>query len=173
MAGGQLSDFVINVVENMKDKDTGDIPGISCFFPGCHYIFPDTNADNIHNRQVKNQTAQGRKIVLDPREPPDDLSKPYRMLSYPPLAIFVQPDGPPIGDVCGGLGGCPINCIPMTHSFHTFTVSWIGAQQLFKDGYEVGCSMSIKRFGIQLSLAYAVTGKMIIRFDFLVPLLSV
>lgn len=63
---------------------------------------------------VVNATAVGRAIDLDPREPPDNLDRPYRVLHYPPLAVWVEPvESPvPLGNACGE--AAPPNCMPVT-----------------------------------------------------------
>lgn len=63
---------------------------------------------------VRNATAVGRAIDCDHREPPDDLSRPFRLLRYPPIAVWVEPvEAPvPLGASCGPRA--PVNCMPVT-----------------------------------------------------------
>ena len=156
--GGQLSDEVGVLINELNDRVTKNIPQIGCFFPGIEYMFPENNLGNIHNREIKNHTCKGIKIVLHEREPYDDLSKPFRLLAYPPKAIFVKPDGPDIGDVCKGQAGCPRDCIPISQVCRTFPVSWTShARLLFENTLELGNAVNVRRQGIPLSLAYCVT----------------
>ena len=155
----RISREVLNVVESVSTKDKGNISNMGVYFEGISYLFPNNDNKNIHNRHITNNTCIGRKIVLDPREPQDDLSRPFRMLHYPPLAIYVQPEGPPIGDVCGGIADCPPNCIPIPRKTVNFTVSWKGLLPYFEDGEEKGSALSVRRTGIPLAMSYAVTGK--------------
>lgn len=78
---------------------------------GALYVFTDKIATGAG--AVVNATAVGRAIDLDPREPPDDLSQPYRVLRYPPMTVWVEPtESPvPLGDTCGQLG--PRDCMPV------------------------------------------------------------
>jgi hypothetical protein len=177
LGGGRLSSEILSSIEEMKLKDTAQIPAYGCFFPGVSYLFPENSREmrNAHNREVKNLGCTGHSIILDPREElekPDDLSKPYRFLKYPPLCIYVKPDGPPIGDVCRSqVAGapCPPDCIPMTPMQKSFNVKAMTSRQtegipedvqifdelpfLRLEKYE----LTIKRKGISLQLAYCVT----------------
>ena len=69
-------------------------------------------------RPLKNNLCTGRRIIIHPMEPEDDPSKPIRLLRFPPLAIIVQPDGEPIGDVCKS-PEIPVHCIPVRQSTTT------------------------------------------------------
>jgi hypothetical protein len=106
----RLSKELIEVIERLPNRDTGSMCAMNFFFPGCNYIFSANSKEgkNAQNREVTNVSCMGDSIILDPREAkenPDDLSKPHYILKYPPLCVFVKPDGPPIGDVCQvGLG---------------------------------------------------------------------
>jgi hypothetical protein len=155
---GQLSDEVHELLEMMKEQDTMGIPHLGCFFPGIEYVFSDTNNKNLQNREIKNHTCVGVKIVLHEDEDPDDLSLPYRILKHPPTTIFVKPDGPLIGNISKGVAGCPSDCFPISFMARSFNVKWEGPpKQLFKDSFELGNSILVKRRGIKLSLAYCVT----------------
>ena len=157
--GGELSSEVLDILDSTLAKDTQDMPLIGSFFSGIHYLFPSTSSGNEHNSHVKNNLSTGRRIVLHPSEPDDDLSKPLRLLRFPPLAIIVQPDGPPIGNVCGAQG-IPNHCIPVQQSSTKFTLEWKGVRPLYSSpDAEVGSSIEIQRTGIMLDLAYAVTGR--------------
>jgi hypothetical protein len=74
-------------------------------------VFTDTLS--VGAGAVKNATAIGRAIVLDPREPPDDLSQPFWVLRYPPITVWVEPvEAPvPLGQTCGPTA--PPNCMPL------------------------------------------------------------
>ena len=76
------------------------------------FVFTHTIAAGVG--AVTNATCIGRAIDLDPREPPDDPSRPYRVLKYPPLAVWVEPvEAPvPLGAACGQRA--PLNCMPIT-----------------------------------------------------------
>jgi hypothetical protein len=70
---------------------TGDIASLGYFFPGIHYLFIDSPPAMQEAGWVRNNRCTGRQIVLDPREPADDLTQPFRLLHHPPLAIWVHP----------------------------------------------------------------------------------
>lgn len=79
---------------------------------GALYVFTKNIAAGVG--AVTNATCVGRAIDLDPREPDDDLAQPYRVLKYPPLAVWVEPLEAPValGDACGPRA--PRNCMPIT-----------------------------------------------------------
>lgn len=87
---------------------------------GCEYVFIDNVAPGAG--RVRNAGCVGRRIDLDPREPEDDITQPFRILRYPPLCVWVQPlETPaPLGTACGPLG--PPDCIPITPATATATV---------------------------------------------------
>ena len=62
---------------------------------------------------VRNAACVGRRIVLHPSEPDDDLTQPFRLLRHAPAVVWVEPcESPaPIGAIVGDAG--PPNCIPM------------------------------------------------------------
>lgn len=78
---------------------------------GALFVFTKNMSQGVG--AVTNALCVGRRIDLDPREPEDDLSRPYRVLRYPPLAVWVEPmESPvPVGNGCGPMG--PPNCIPI------------------------------------------------------------
>ena len=89
------------------------------FFPGIHYVF----VNNMFPDQcwVNNLCCTGRKLLLDPKEPEDDLSKPYRTLTYHPVAVCVQPEGTNLGKLFDD-SAIPKDCLPVWRQTKTFKV---------------------------------------------------
>jgi hypothetical protein len=90
---------------------------------GARYAFKETVS--IGAGAVTNAMCVGRRIDVHRDEPSDDLSQPYRVLEYPPLAVWVQPtEAPtPLGDACGSYG--PRDCIPMRpHAYKILDVKF-------------------------------------------------
>ncbi len=107
-ASRPLSSSVHRVLEGLHPK--GVMPAVQFFYSGARYHFMDTKHPAVN--WVTNNVCIGRKLILHPDEPEDDLSRPYRVLRYLPVAIHVEPNGLPLGDLCGD--GSPTNCIPVT-----------------------------------------------------------
>ena len=91
------------------------------FFEGCQYIFSHNPYPEVC--WVNNYTCTGRKLILHPEEPEDDLTKPIRFLTHPPMAICVQPDGTAFGDLFPKNSQVPTNCLPVGLKKKSFKVS--------------------------------------------------
>ena len=152
--GMRVSPEVMEVLEHLPPRDTAGMPTVQCFFPGMHYVFYDNKAPQVY--RINNQMCIGRALVLNALEPDDDLTQPVRYLRYPPLALHVQPDGPPLGDVCGH--GVPRDCIPITAIPCSFNLTLQDDVPLYKHGIAAGRHITVKRRGIPLNMAYCVTG---------------
>ena len=136
-------------------EKTGKIPTYGFFFVGMEYVFSSTTNPQVH--WVNNNKAVAHGIILDPREPPDDLTKPIRQLRYPPIAIIAKPSGPAMGRLYEN--PCiPEGCIlvapttfgsKITIKLPTPTLAQTHGQTITK--------VSFKRKGFPLSPAYCVT----------------
>jgi len=153
-----LSQQVLEAIEKNhithKGGDGKVMQAIQFFYVGCEYCFLDNAHPSIG--WVNNNTCTAHSIVLDPREPEDDLARPVRYLRYMPLAINVVPDGPPLGQIAGA--DFPTNTIPVTPT-HTsaFTITLPEYMPLYKDSHNEGTSVSVIRRGIPLDTSIAVT----------------
>jgi hypothetical protein len=111
LASRPMTDAVHRVLAGVTHTGkTNVMPAVQYFYNGVRYNFMDSKHPAVN--WVTNNVCIGRKLILNPLEPDDDLSKPYRILRYLPIAIYVEPNGLPLGDLCGE--GCPTNCIPIT-----------------------------------------------------------
>jgi hypothetical protein len=70
--------FMQDALDGLPPEKTGKIARYESFFESMEYLFTDNRYTDL--LQVNNNCAIARKIVLDPREPPDDLSKACRVL---------------------------------------------------------------------------------------------
>ena len=92
---------------------TGDMSTYMAFFPGCSYVFVDNPVPDLC--WVNNFSCTGVKLLLDPNEPDDDLTQPVRVLTYPPVAICVRPDGTSLGKLFPGRD-VPADCLPVSRT---------------------------------------------------------
>jgi hypothetical protein len=100
--------FMQDALDGLPPEKTGKIARYGFFFEGMEYVFTDNRYTDL--LQVNNNCAIARKIVLDPREPPDGLSKACRVLKYMPLALIVEPAGPALVRLYED-PRIPVNCI--------------------------------------------------------------
>ena len=74
--------------------------------------FYDNNIPDL--KRVNNMGCTGVKIDLHPDEPPDDLTKPFWVLKYPPKVIHVVPDNTSFGHIAPELSDViPKGAIPV------------------------------------------------------------
>jgi hypothetical protein len=135
------------------------MPAVQFFYPGAIYHFMDNKYPTIN--WVNNNTCVGRSIILHPDEPDDDLSQPFRCLKFLPVVIMVEPDGLPLGNLCGSF--VPENCIPVKPvTSPKFQIQFPRPTLLMPgtadgQGPVVGTSLYVHRTGIPLESANAVT----------------
>jgi hypothetical protein len=140
------------------------MPAVQYFYNGARYHFMDSRHPAVN--WVTNNVCIGRKLIFHPDEPEDDLTKPYRVLKYLPIAIHVEPNGLPLGNLCGD--GSPTNCIPVTPiKSARITVTFphntvIHPSTPAQEGREkrpsvVGSSIAVHRHGFMLESANVVT----------------
>jgi hypothetical protein len=122
---------------------------------GAHYVFLDKGA--VGAGCVRNATCVGRRIDLDEREPADDLSCPYRVLRYPPIAVWVEPkEAPaPLGGTCAPFGG-PVDCLPVVPRDVRVSAKFGKGERPKVHGREVG-TWSGFRMTVPLGHGFAVT----------------
>jgi hypothetical protein len=75
-SGARLPAVVQAAVDALPATKTKHMPGISYFFPGMHYIFTDNKQPDTG--RLRNNGCVAEALLLDPREPQDDTSKPVR-----------------------------------------------------------------------------------------------
>jgi hypothetical protein len=118
-------------------SNTEDIASLGYFFPGIHYLFIDNNPALQEAGWVRNNRCTGRRLVLHPSEPADNLTLPYRLLEHPPLGIFVEPAGVDLQMQL--FPNAPPGCVPVllkpevTFSFDGVTIQRSGIP--LGDGY--------------------------------------
>jgi len=116
----RLSRAVLQELERQDHTMTGGFDTWMAFFPGCEYIFCNTAIPIIG--WANNCTAVGVKLLLDPREKPDDGKGPTHELDYPPLAIIVRPTTVKLGDLFED-ENVPSGCFPVVpQTAEPFTV---------------------------------------------------
>ena len=150
-----LSGAIKGVLEMLPSNKTGDMPTIQMFYSGIRYKFSQNLFPNVGH--VNNNIAIGHALHVDPREAdyPDDLSKPYRVLRYPPLAVVVKPEG--FGAASLRLSSWPRGCIPVEPQKVRINLSLPEPTQLYEGDAELGTSVKVVRRGFPLESASAVT----------------
>jgi len=129
LTGKAFSEDVHDILQNPNTKYLGKegvaakdiMPLDMIYFKGIHYNFIGNTCPDLGF--FKNQTCVGVAIVLDPREAPDDVKKPVWQLMYPPLVIFVKPDGTNFGNLIDKQYHIPSGCVPVHQSKQVFNVS--------------------------------------------------
>ena len=140
---------------DMPAKKTKDIEGWCYFFEGIEYVFIDSNTPEVG--RARNSWATGVKLVVDENEGEDDLSRPYRVLKYPPI---VRPHDVQVGtDCCDADGLVPEGCIPIQAiTTETFEVPLPEPTTIHTpDGPKTITTVKVRRRGIPLGDGYAVT----------------
>lgn len=150
--GAIIPSTLLAFLEKKAITAGGAFPAKNYFFDGIQYLFKDNDAKRAG--RVRNNTCTGRAIILDPREIEDDMTKPIRVLQFPPLAICVEPENFKLGQLCEL--PVPENCIvvgqkrtsaircKLPHEFH------VSPGKTIK-------SFTFTRLGIPLDGGYAVT----------------
>ncbi|KXZ41229.1 hypothetical protein GPECTOR_631g733 [Gonium pectorale] len=140
-AGGALSAEYLQELERLGGSENdGGVPAVCGFFHGVRYNMTTTvNPTLLH---VHNNTATGTGIILDPREPAIPAGTAVHVLTYPPCAIIVKPDGLSPGHTLPHLQPGEIVVAP---SIVDFTPS--ASRQ----------PTAVTRYGSPLDAAYAVT----------------
>lgn len=106
-AGKPINSFVLQKIEKVADNETP--PSIQYFFPGIPYRF----LRNLHPviGCFNNGSCIGDSLVLDDREPDDDMTGDFRVLKYQPKALIVRLPDRKLGKLCGD--GITEDCIPL------------------------------------------------------------
>ena len=154
--GRALSGTALEWLENLHPQKTGDMPTWQMFFEGMKYTFPDSPNPKV--RWIKNMVCHGVKILLHKNEPPDDLSKPYRVLKYLPRGVIVRPEGNCIGRLSSSKW-LPKGCLLIpTAQIKTFSIKLPEPIQIYADDEDSRAyTLSVKRKGLNLGSAYAPT----------------
>jgi hypothetical protein len=152
LGGAPMSQKLRRELQGLPATDAQDMGALNYFFPGIHYLFASTENDQLEVNWTKNTRCLGRKITLDPPEPDDDLTKPYRLLQHLPLAVYVEPSGADLqGLRCGP--HAPPACVPVTPRKVTFKHAL--PQQRGAPGRQK--HVQVARTGLLLGDGYAVT----------------
>lgn len=137
-----ITDEVRKTVLDLTPDKLNGLPGYGYFFVDAEYTFVDNNASDLC--RFRNNHCVAVAIVLHHLEPPDDTSKPFRMLRYVPEGILVKPDGAEPNVTHGSL---PPNCLVIR------PVSITIKKLKLPDGSRT----SVSRRTIPLAGGYAVT----------------
>jgi hypothetical protein len=145
---------------NVQQDNAGNIMSVGVFFPGCKYVFVDSEAPGVG--RVSSGSAEGVKLLLDRREPPDDGTGPYHRLRYHPIGIVVRPTdrgrAPPVtGEEGEYLDTVPPGCVALDlKTAKIDKLDFPAKQPLVIDGVARN-TVSLKRTGFHLALGYAYT----------------
>jgi len=131
----------MSMLKYWRVDKTADLPGMNVFFPGVELLFSSNTSPRAGF--AKNKKCFGVKLVLDPREPPDDGAGGARILTYVPLAVVVRPAKGQVVEVCHS--AAPV-LVP-----EGFVVS-----KQKSAGFS-GRNMKITRTALPFDYAYAVT----------------
>ncbi|GLC39980.1 hypothetical protein PLESTF_001816800 [Pleodorina starrii] len=140
-------------LDNDSFDNTGDIPTINFFFPGCLYVFGSSDAPALHI--IANNTATGVGIIPAApdaeallRAPPDCR---LHVLRRPPDALIVRPDGAPLPRTFQH-PSIPEGCVPV------FPITRKFPYPPRNRGRTTGAAQHrLERFGYELQDAYAPT----------------
>ncbi|KAF6252314.1 hypothetical protein COO60DRAFT_1274422, partial [Scenedesmus sp. NREL 46B-D3] len=128
----------------MKPEDTEGVGSMQDFFPGCVYTFSDNAVPQLG--MVNNAECVGVDLVLAPGEV-DDGKHGCWFLKRPPVAVFVKPVGTPMSQVAWHM---------MRANFlHCLKGVCLSRRGGLSQGSQV--QHNVRRFGMNLSDAYAVT----------------
>jgi hypothetical protein len=75
-----LSHELLQTINSLPANKTGDMSTYQFFFEGIETSFLYVKKPSIATGQIHNNTCIGVALHLDPREPDDDPSKPFRVL---------------------------------------------------------------------------------------------
>eukprot|EP00882_Tetradesmus_deserticola_P032137 GHRQ01036370.1.p1 GENE.GHRQ01036370.1~~GHRQ01036370.1.p1 ORF type:complete len:255 (-),score=13.31 GHRQ01036370.1:415-1179(-) len=146
----------------MKPEDTEGVGSMQMFFPECVYTFNDNAVPQLG--MVNNAECVGVGLLLAPGER-DDGRHGCWFLKRPPVAVFVRPVGTAVSQVAwhtlrAKFPSLPEACVPVTPRWtESFAVQYFVKQRPAGGGpeKEMKCSMNVRRFGMDMSDAYAVT----------------
>jgi hypothetical protein len=153
--GGELSSLVKTTL-NGEAEGIKNIPTWMVFFPGCRYFFSDPQHPEIC--WVTNFSCTGTKLLLDNREPKDDLTQPFRMLKYMPVGLCVRPEGTSLGNLSNDrlVPEHSILVRPMQMK-KAVKVKFPAPIQIYKGKIECKDSVDVKRNGFNISIGNCVT----------------
>ena len=144
---------ISNMLDGLQANKTGLMPTVSFFFEGMKKMFTANEGLNIG--YVKNNTCTCVRLMLDPREPPDDGSGELWMLRYHPIAEIVRPDIIDVGaTILPDYPGC-IAIVPIA-SPQGFKLALPQPMSLIPGGEKVS-TVTIHRFGMAMDTADVVT----------------
>lgn len=149
-----ISSTVLQLLESQADNDTP--PAIQYFYPGIPYRFLTSEYPAIG--WFHNGACIGEELVLDEREPDDTMSGSFRVLKFPPKALFVRLPDRKLGKLCGD--GVPEGCVPVApKNSKITTVTLPFPVKLYGDKNDatVGNSISFKRHSFPVDTALAFT----------------
>jgi hypothetical protein len=152
-AGQPLSAEVLSAIEQLPTRKTGDMATVQMYFRGIKYklnVSPHPSLGICNNN-----IAEGVQLHLDPREEPDDVTKPYWTLQYIPLAVIIRPEGMAAQRL--HLRSWPRGCVPFARDVARFQLVLPTPTRLYRDGDCRGTVVQVRRRGFPLDVANAVT----------------
>jgi hypothetical protein len=152
--GKPINHFVKVKLEMSANNETP--PAVQYFYPGIPYRFLGSPFPAIG--WFNNGSCIGEKLVLDEREPPDNMKGDFRVLKYQPKALIVRLPHRKLGKLCGD--DIPEDCVPITprHSkVIDFTLDC--TMKIYADPQDPTTSDTIKfkRFAFPVDTAIAYT----------------
>lgn len=145
---------MLQILQRLSPNQTQDLPAVGYYFENGIWCFVDNML--VACGRIKNNTCVAKKLLLHNDEPPGDPNAPVRWLVYPPRAVFVEPHGVQLGDICSAVcPECPYNCMPVLPIKRTFNVKLTPTQDCQLSADE--CSFKMSRTAIPLGAGYAVT----------------
>lgn len=150
-----LSTDLLAVIEQLPSNKTGDMPTIQMYFTGIKYKFSSSDYPSVGC--CNNNIAEGVALHLDPREPPDDFSTPYRTLRFLPIAVIVRPEGHAAVNL--RLSSWPKGCVPIERvkKAARYVLKLPKAVKLYRGDDTEGNVVTVNRIGFRLEVANAVT----------------
>jgi hypothetical protein len=137
-----------------QDAEKG-VEAMGMFFKGCEYLFIDNDAQAVG--RVNNNLCIGEELCIDPREPPDDPTKPYRLLRYMPKGMYVRPHKTNLTGAAAIGHGTPPGCIPLLPDCTATRSFRLPEYRTLREGTSPVNNVKVKRKGFPVRLAAAVT----------------
>lgn len=152
--GKPINHFVQAKLEKTANNETP--PAVQYFYPGIPYRFLGSPFPAIG--WFNNGSCIGEKLVLDEREPPDNMKGDFRVLKYQPKALIVRLPNRKVAKLCGE--GIPEDCVPITPNYSKIIDFTLDCKmKLYADPNDptIGNAIKFKRFAFPVDTALAYT----------------
>lgn len=152
--GKPINSFVLEKIEKTASNDVP--PGVQYFYPGIPYRFIKSLHPVIGC--FNNGSCIGENLVLDSREPDDDMTGAFRVLKYQPKALIVRLLDRKLGKLFGD--GIPEDCVPLFPSTtKTIEFTLDRPMKLYADPMDntVGNIIKFKRYAFLVDTALTFT----------------